>query len=120
MFPSPLIDWSSTTRQDDDNYAIDRQLKRAKAKWARVGKILSVQATAPRVSGYFYKAILQAVLLYGLVSWVISVIELKQLHSIHHRVTRYIRGRHIKQLVDSTYEKYYYTARYHGLSAKLN
>ena len=90
--------------KDDDNHAIDRQLKRAKAKWARVGKVLSVQTTDPRVRGYFYKAILQAVLLYGSESWVISEIKLKQLRSFHHRVARYITGRHIKQLADGTYE----------------
>ena len=90
--------------KDDDNHAIDRQLKRAKAKWARIGKILSVKTTDPRVRGYFYKAILQAVLLYGSESWVISDFKLKQLRSFHHRVARYITGRHIKQLADGTYE----------------
>ena len=89
---------------DDDNYAIDRQLTRAKAKWARVGKLLSVQTTDPRVRGYFYKAILQAVLLYGSESWVISKFKLQQLRSFHHRVARYITGRHIKRLPDGTYE----------------
>ena len=90
--------------KDDDNHAIDRQLKRAKAKWARVGKILSVQTTEPRVRGFFYKAILQAVLLYGSESWIISEHKLNELRSFHHRVARYITGRHIKQLPDGTYD----------------
>ena len=91
-------------QRDDDNPAIDRQLARAKAKWARVGKVLSVQTTDPRVRGYFYKAILQAILLYGSESWVISEFKLKQLRSFHHRVARYITGRHIKQRPDGTYD----------------
>ena len=90
--------------KDDDNYAIDRQLSRAKAKWARVGKLLSATTTNPRVRGYFYKAILQAVLLYGSESRVISKSKLKQLCSFHHRVARYITGRHIRRRPDGTYE----------------
>ena len=89
---------------DDDNHAIDRQLQRAKAKWGRVGRVLSVQTTDPRVRGYFYKAILQAILLYGSESWIISKHKLSQLRSFHHRVARYITGRHIKQRPDGTYE----------------
>jgi hypothetical protein len=48
----------------NDNHAIDRQLNRARQKWGRVGKVLSSQGAEPRVMGYFYKAIVQSVLLY--------------------------------------------------------
>ena len=49
--------------KDDDQYAAIRQLNRAKQKWARISKILTTQGVEPRVKGYFYKAIVQAVLL---------------------------------------------------------
>ena len=74
------------------------------ANWGRVGRILANQTTDPRVRGYFYKAILQAILLYGSESWVISKYKLNQLRSFHHRVARYITGRHIKKRPDGTYE----------------
>ena len=88
---------------DNDSHAIDRQLTRARLKWGRVGKVLSSQGAEPRVMGYFYKAIVQSVLLYGSESWVISIHQKQQLNSFHNRVARYITGRHIRELDDGSY-----------------
>ncbi len=47
--------------------------------------------------GYFYKAIVQAVLLYGSESWVLTKSNMRQLRSFHSRVARFLTGRHIRQ-----------------------
>ena len=89
---------------DNDNAAAERQLSRARSKWGRVGKVLSAEGASPRVMGYFYKAIVQAILLYGSESWTISQTMLKRLRRFHSRVARYICRRHIRQLENGTWE----------------
>ncbi len=88
---------------DDDDHAANRQLTRARARWGRIAKILTIDGASPRVMGYFYKAIIQTVLLYGSESWTLTVRMIGRLRSFHHRVARYITGRHIKELEDGTY-----------------
>ena len=86
---------------DNDELAVDRQLERARATWGRVGKVLAAKKGLDcKVMGYFYKAIVQAVLLYGSESWTITEAILKQLRSFHARVARFICNRHIRPLPD--------------------
>ena len=54
--------------------------------------------------GHFYKAIVQAVLLYGSESWTLLESMLNRIKSFHSRVARYICGKHIRQLPDETWE----------------
>ena len=91
------------TENDKDHHAMTWQLTRAKRKWGRFSAILRSQGVKPRVMGYFYKAVVQAVLLYGSESWVLSEFFLKQLRSFHARVARYLTGRHIRQLEDGSW-----------------
>jgi len=53
--------------------------------------------------GYFYKAIVQAVLLYGSESWTLSKDKLREFSSFHNRVARYLCNDHIRPLEDGTY-----------------
>jgi hypothetical protein len=48
---------------DDDGHAARRQLARARTKWTRFGHVLQSDGVSPRVMAYFYKAVVQAVLL---------------------------------------------------------
>ena len=89
--------------QDDDDHAALRQLGRAREKWGRVSHVLNSQGASSRARGYFYKAIIQAVLLYGSESWTLSERTLKLFRSFHSRVARYLTGRHIRQLEDGTW-----------------
>ena len=66
--------------------------------------MLSSEGTDPKVMGYFYKAIVQAVLLYGSESWTLSESMLQRIRSFHSRVARYICRRHIRKLEDDTWE----------------
>ena len=62
----------------DDKHASSRQLARARSKWNRIGRVLRSKGMKPRAMGYFYKAIVQAILLYGSETWVVSDSHLKQ------------------------------------------
>ena len=88
---------------DDDQYACNRQLNRAKQKWARISKVLTTQGVDARVKGYFYKAIVQAVLLYGSESWCMTKAMIRKFKSFHLRVARYLSGKHIRPLEDGTW-----------------
>jgi hypothetical protein len=88
---------------EDDSYAATRQLNRAREKWNRIARILTVQGVESRVKGYFYKAIVQAVLLYGIESWTLPKAKLREFNSFHNRVAHYLCKKHIAQLEDGTW-----------------
>jgi hypothetical protein len=41
--------------------------------WNRIAGVLKTQGAGSKIMGYFYKAIVQAVLLYGSESWTLSL-----------------------------------------------
>ena len=55
---------------DDDWPVVVKNLSRARKVWSRMSRILSREGAAPRVSGFFFKAVVQAVLLFGAETWV--------------------------------------------------
>ncbi len=59
--------------QDDDNIqAIRAQLQKARATWAWVGQVLRNKNVSPHIATTFYKAVVQAILLYDSETWVLS------------------------------------------------
>ncbi len=72
-------------QDDDDIQAIRAQLRKARSTWARVGQVLRVENVPPRVAVKFYKAVVQAVLLYGSKTWVLSTTALASLEGFHIR-----------------------------------
>ena len=54
--------------------------------------------------GCFYLAVIQAILLYGSETWVISKRMLKRLESFHHRCARSMAHRPIRRLADGSWE----------------
>ena len=67
------------SEEDDDSHALLRQLAQARAKWSHIAPILQSQRVRPSTMGYVYKAIVQAILLYGSETWVVSAFYLQQL-----------------------------------------
>ena len=61
--------------------------------WGRLLRILSLERADLKVSGYFYKAVSQAVLLFGAETWVITSRMERALYTFHIRVARRITGR---------------------------
>ncbi len=59
-------------QDDDDIQAVRSQLRKARATWARVGQVLRSENVTPFVAARFYQAIVQAILLYGSETWVLT------------------------------------------------
>ncbi len=70
--------------QDDDNIqAICAQLRKTRATWAWVGQVLRNKNVSPHVAATFYKVVVQAILLYGSKTWVLSRTALAHLEGFH-------------------------------------
>ena len=81
--------------QDDDNIqAIRAQLRKARGTWARVGQVLRAENVPPQVAAKFYKAVVQAMLLYGSKTWVLSMAALASLEGFHIRAAYGMAVRH--------------------------
>ncbi len=59
-------------QDDNDIQAVRLQLWKARATWARVGQVLRSKNVTPSVAARFYQAIVQAILLYGSETWVLT------------------------------------------------
>ena len=53
------------TAGDDDWLAVVGNLGKSRKSWGRLSQILSQEGADPKVLGHFYKAVLQAVLLFN-------------------------------------------------------
>ncbi len=81
--------------QDDDNLqAIRNQMRKARGTWARVGQVLRAENVPPRIAAKFYKAVVQAVLLYGSEMWVLSTAALASLEGFHIRAAYRMAVKH--------------------------
>jgi hypothetical protein len=81
--------------QDNDNVqAIRAQLQKARATWAQVGKVLRGENTPPTVTAKFYLAVVQAILLYGSETWVISPQAMARLEGFDIRAAWRMARRH--------------------------
>jgi hypothetical protein len=76
-----------SSMDDNDGPAIRANLSKARKCWARISRILREDSVPPRVAGMFYKAVVQAVLLYGSESWVLTPASLRILEGFHLRAT---------------------------------
>ena len=82
----------------DENWlAAVGNLRKKWKSWTWMAKILVREVAIPRVSGMFFKAVVQAVLLFGSDMWVMNPHMGRDLGSFHQRVVRLITGRHLKQ-----------------------
>jgi len=78
---------------DDDAQAVRNNLLKARRIWARISRVLRAENASSRVCGLFYKATVQAVLLYGSESWNITPSALKCLEGFHLRAARRMTGK---------------------------
>ena len=82
---------------DDDFECIEGQLRKARARWNGIAKILKREGANAKTMAKFYLTIVQALLLYGSESWVISEKNMRKLESFHKRAVRYMTGSHIRK-----------------------
>jgi hypothetical protein len=70
--------------QDDDNaQAIRQQMRKVRGVWAPVGQVLRGENVTLRVAATFYKAVVQAILLYGSKTWNLTASALARLEGFH-------------------------------------
>ena len=70
--------------------AVTGNIRKALAKWARLSRALGREGVDARLAGKFYVAVVQAVLLFGAETWVVTPRILAALEGFHHRVARRI------------------------------
>ena len=58
--------------EDNDWLTLVRNLARMGAAWKRMTSILIREGEETRVSGFFFKSVIQAVLLFGVETWVVN------------------------------------------------
>ncbi len=70
---------------DNDTQAMRANLAKARRCWARVSRVLRAENASPKVCVVFYKATIQAVLLFGSETWNLALSGLACLEGFHLR-----------------------------------
>ncbi len=91
------------TADDTDDRAVRENITKARARWGQLCRLLTRQGASRRVMGLFYKATIQAVLLYGAETWSLTQPLLRRLCSFHHRCARYLARSPMTQKEDGTW-----------------
>ena len=79
----------------DENWPeVTVKLQKARKSWGRMLRIFIREGADPKVSGLFFKAVVQAVLLLGEEMWVLTPRMERSLSRFHHRFARRLTGRH--------------------------
>ena len=73
------------TAVDGDWPSVVGNLCNARNSWGRLSRILSREGVDPKVLGHFFKAVSQAVLLFGAATWVITPRTERSLDRFQHR-----------------------------------
>jgi len=89
---------------DLDDATVAHNLRKAKTCWSHIYRILRSDGCSPHVMAYFYKTIVQSILLYGSETWVLSQRLRRRLDSFHLRCARLMAHRHIRQLPTGEWE----------------
>ena len=85
----------------DDNWpAVAGNLAKARRSWGRLQRILRREGVTPRISGSFFKAVVQQVLLFGAETWVITPKMERALSGFLHGAARRITGRQAQRAKD--------------------
>ncbi len=91
-----LGQWMSAN--DSNATAVAQNLKKACQQWGQLCCLLTWKHASWHVMGLFYKAMVQAVLLYGTETWNLTQPLLQMLCSFHHHCTCYLTWMTITQL----------------------
>ena len=90
------------TAADDDWVAVVGNLRKARKSWAGIEMILGWEGVRPRILGVFFKTVVQAVLLFGSETWLMTPLMVRALGIFQHRFYRWITGRQLKLQVDGS------------------
>ena len=81
------------TEGDGDWLEVVGNLGKARRSWGRLSRVLGWDGADPKVSRMFYTLVAQAVLLFGVETWVLTPRMEKDLDIFQSRVARRITGR---------------------------
>ena len=95
---------ASLSRDDSEDKAISENIIKARKRWGQIHRLLSRDQAQPKTMARFYLAVVQAVLLHGSETWVLSQCQLQRLEHFHARCARHISHRNIHPLADGTWE----------------
>ena len=82
------------TAEGNDWLALVGNFGKAQNSWGRLSLVLGWEGADPKVSGNFYKAVYQAVLLFGSDTWVLTQKMEKALDRFQSRFARRLTGKH--------------------------
>ena len=75
---------------DDDWSAVVRNLRKARKRWESMSRIIGLEGADPHTSGNFYKALVEATLIFGAESWVMPPWIRRTLGCFHYRVFQHM------------------------------
>ena len=78
-------------------------MARVKTIWSRTSRILVREGAAPQVSRFFFKAVIQVVLLFGVETWVVTPLIDKALRGVQKQVARRLTGKIPRKTTDRTW-----------------
>ena len=81
------------TAGDDDWSAVAGNLAKAQKSWGRMKGILKREGATTRISGNFFKAVVQQVLLFGSETWMVTSKMEQALSAFLHGAARKLTGR---------------------------
>ena len=83
---------------DDDCPAVRQNIMRSRSVWGRLGKLLLREGAEKKLLESFYRAVVQAILLYGSETWVLLESMANRIEGTHVEFLRMITGKRAKQL----------------------
>ena len=90
-------------KDDLDDLAVTARLTKARATWGSLFRILSAEGASCKIMARFYLAIIQATLLHGCESWVLTKRQMRRLDHFHLRCARHIARMNIRKQADGTW-----------------
>ena len=85
------------TAGDDDWPAVAENLAKVRRSWGRLQMILGREGATVRISGAFFKAVVQQVLLFGAETWVVTPCMEQALSGFLHGAARRLTGRQARR-----------------------
>ena len=89
---------------DDDWIAVVGNFGKARKSWGWLSRVMGREGADPKVSGNFYKAVAQAVLIFGAETWVLTQRMERALDSFQYKVARKLTGKQPRRKKDGIWE----------------
>ena len=96
--------WRTLDQTDDYWPALWRNIMCARLVWGRLGTLIRREGADPRVAEMFYRAVVQAILLYGLEKWVILAAMENKVERTDTVFLRNITEKQERWILDRTWE----------------